>query len=101
MVKRLTIYEEAKMKVLVLKNHPLEGPGTMEDFFRMHSISYSIVEAGLGEKIPSLEEYSHLVVLGGPMGVYERDRYQFLKEVALAMERALKDGIRVLRVFQK
>ncbi|MFN3870053.1 MAG: type 1 glutamine amidotransferase [Aquificaceae bacterium] len=86
------------MRVLILKNSPLEGPGTMEDFFHKHSISYRIVEAGLGEKIPSLEGYSHLVVLGGPMGVYEKDKYPFLKEVALAMERALKEGIRVLGI---
>ncbi len=86
------------MKVLILKNSPLEGPGTIEDFLKRRKAYYRIVEASLGEKILSLEEYEYLVVLGGPMGVYERDKYPFLKDVLLAMEKALKSGVRILGI---
>lgn len=80
------------MRVLIIKNTPLEGPGTIEEFLKENEASYKIVEAGLGEEIPPLDGYDYLVVLGGPMGVYEMDKYPFLKKVALAMEGALKKG---------
>ncbi|MFN7065054.1 MAG: type 1 glutamine amidotransferase [Aquificaceae bacterium] len=86
------------MRVLVIKNSPLEGPGTIEDFLKDQHIQYKIVEAGLGEKITSLDGYSHLVVLGGHMGVYEMDKYPFLREIALLMEGALKKGVRILGI---
>lgn len=67
------------MRVLIIKNTPLEGPGTIEEFLKENEASYKIVEAGLGEEIPPLDGYDYLVVLGGPMGVYEMDKYPFLK----------------------
>lgn len=86
------------MRVLIIKNTPLEGSGTIEEFLKENEASYKIVEAGLGEEIPPLDGYDYLVVLGGPMGVYEMDKYPFLKKVALAMEGALKRGIKVLGI---
>lgn len=98
MEKRLTTYKEKVMKVLIIKNTPLEGPGTIEEFLKENGASYKIVEAGLGEEIPPIDCYEYLVVLGGPMGVYEMDKYPFLKRVALAMENALKGGLRILGI---
>ncbi len=86
------------MNVLIIKNSPLEGPGTIAEFLAQHAIGYRIVEAGLGEEIPPLDKYEYLVVMGGPMAVYEMNRYHFLRNVARAMENALKRGIRILGV---
>ncbi|MEM0315659.1 MAG: type 1 glutamine amidotransferase, partial [Archaeoglobaceae archaeon] len=86
------------MRVLILKNSPLEGPGTLEEFLRQRSAEYKVVEVALGEKIPPLDEHEYLVVLGGPMGVYEMDKYPFLKDVSLAMEKALDKGIKILGI---
>lgn len=86
------------MKALIIKNTPLEGPGTITEFLNHHSIEYRIIEAGSGEEIPSLDEYTYLIVLGGPMAVYEMDKYPFLKKVALSMEEALKRRIKILGI---
>lgn len=86
------------MKVLILKNHPLEGPGTLESFLKRNALSYTIVEVSMGEKIPDLNDYEYLVVLGGPMGVYEAEKYFFLKEVSKTMESALKKGMKLLGI---
>lgn len=86
------------MKALIIKNIPLEGPGTITEFLTRHSIDYRTIEAGIGEEIPSLDGYKYLVVMGGPMAVYEMDKYPFLKRVALSMEEALKRGIKIIGI---
>ncbi len=86
------------MKTLIIKNTPLEGPGTITEFLTRHTIDYRTIEAGIGEEIPSLDGYKYLIVMGGPMAVYEMDKYPFLKKVALSMEEALKRGIKILGI---
>lgn len=60
------------MSVLILKNTIKEGPGTIEDFLKQEKFSYTIVELESGEIPPPLENFTTIIILGGPMGVYER-----------------------------
>ena len=84
--------------VAILKNVKEEGPGSIEDFLKENSIPFKIFEAEPGEFQANLEEYKYLIVLGGPMGVYEMDRYPNLKRVAKIIEEALVRGLKVLGV---
>lgn len=66
--------------VLIVKHIDIEGPGTFGDFLTQKGVPYKIVELGAGEKLPSkLEGVKAVIVLGGPMNVYEEDKYPFLK----------------------
>lgn len=85
-------------KVLVIQHVPHEGLGT---------IGPALSGAGLGadflkvyeDKVPrGLEGYSALVVLGGPMGVYEDGAYPFIKEELALIQRALKSKLPTLGV---
>jgi GMP synthase-like glutamine amidotransferase len=78
------------MKVLVLKNVSHEGPGTIEDFLRAKSIQYRIVELSMADKVANGEAYTHLVMMGGPMAVYEMDRYKFLATGADLLKRFIE-----------
>lgn len=86
------------MSVLFLKNITTEGPGTIEDHLRSRKIRYSIVDLSKGEPIPSLDSFSHLVVLGGPMAVYEMDRHPYLTAEARLIDKAIKKDKHVLGV---
>jgi GMP synthase-like glutamine amidotransferase len=86
------------VSVLFLKNITTEGPGTIEDHLRSRKIRYSIVDLSKGEPLPSVDSFSHLVVLGGPMAVYEMDRYPYLMAEARVIEDAIGRGKRVLGV---
>ena len=82
---------------LVLRNTPLEGPGLLADALEAERISSDVIDGG--EDVMSLgpgggiEDVGGLVILGGPMGVYEEDRYPWLgveRRIArLAVERGL------------
>jgi len=86
------------MHVLVIKNVFSEGPGTMADHFQEQGISFSIVELSMGEPAPSLDAFTHLVIMGGPMAVYEMHRHAYLVNEALLIDRAIKAGKHVLGV---
>ncbi len=86
------------MQVLIVKNIPLEGPGTIEDFLRERGIPYTIAELSKGETVEDTGLYSHLVVMGGPMAVYEMDRYPYLRGEAELIRSFIDEGKAVLGV---
>lgn len=59
------------MEILVFQHVPHEHPGLIADFAKRKEIKLNIVELWKEYKIPTLEKYSALIVMGGPMGVYE------------------------------
>jgi GMP synthase-like glutamine amidotransferase len=86
------------MSVLILKNMSHEGPGTIEDCLRTIKLPYKIADLYRGESLPDAEHFSHLVILGGPMAVYEMDSYPFLKEEAVFIEKAINAGKYILGI---
>ena len=86
------------MNVLIIKNIASEGPGTIEDYLRSERLPYSIVDLKKGETAPEVNDFSHLVIMGGPMAVYEMDRYPYLKNEAKLIEQAVKANKHVLGV---
>ncbi|NOX20670.1 MAG: hypothetical protein GXO99_05335 [Nitrospirae bacterium] len=86
------------MKVLIIKNIPIEGPGTIEDFLKNNQIEYVIRDFSKGELVRSSAEFTHLIVMGGPMAVYEMDRYSYLKDEAKLIEDFIKKEKAVLGI---
>ena len=86
------------MAVLIIKNIITEGPGTIEDFLRDSDIPLRIVELGSGELPPPLDKFDTLIVLGGPMGVYEMDRYPHLMTGSRIIREAINRDMKVLGI---
>lgn len=79
------------MSVLILKNVPSEGPGTIEDHLRENDIAYRIIDLA-AEELPSAEKADTLVIMGGPMSVNEANIYPYIKkEIELVRDFILKD----------
>jgi GMP synthase (glutamine-hydrolysing) len=86
------------MSVLIIKNIITEGPGTLGLFLDEKHIPYTVVELGAGETPPPLDKYNSLVVLGGPMGVYEMDKYPHLTVGSRIIREALNRDLKVFGV---
>lgn len=86
------------MKVLIIKNVAAEGPGTIATYLKTHNIPFSVVDLYRSDSVPNVDLYSHIVVLGGPMAVYEMHSHPYLKDEALLLEKAIKAGKYVLGV---
>lgn len=85
--------------VLVLQHHPAETPGLIQDALMWAGFGARVVRSGEGEAVPRrLADARALVPMGGPMGVYERDRFPFLGDELGLIEHALSAGAPVLGV---
>jgi GMP synthase (glutamine-hydrolysing) len=74
------------MSVLILKNVPNEGPGTIQDFLAVHKIDYKIVDLS-SEDIPPADGFDVLVVLGGFMSANDTAIYPYInREIELVRE---------------
>jgi len=65
-------------RFLVLQHLDVEHPGIFRDFMRAEGIAWDTVELDAGDTIPPLEEYAALIVMGGPMDVWEEPRHPWL-----------------------
>jgi GMP synthase-like glutamine amidotransferase len=86
------------MAVLILKNITAEGPGTIGNFLKKEDIPFSIVELDSGETPPPLEKFDTLVVMGGPMGVYEMDKYPHIMIASRTIREAINRDMKVLGI---
>jgi GMP synthase-like glutamine amidotransferase len=86
------------MNVLFLKNCSVEGPGTIEDHLAGRGVPSTTVDLEAGEPLPQHDPFTHIVVLGGPMAVYEMDKVPYLRSEAKLIGEAVAEGKRVLGV---
>lgn len=86
------------MNVLIVKNVTSEGPGTIEDHLHIGKIPCTTIDLEQGQPLPDIPSYSHVVIMGGPMAVYEMDRTPYLKDEVLFIKKAVQAGKSVLGV---
>jgi GMP synthase-like glutamine amidotransferase len=83
----------------VLQHVAPEGPGTIEVALRDRNISIDVVHIHTGEPVPgSVAPWKGLVVMGGPMGVYEEATYPHLRAEIRLIRAALREGLPILGV---
>ena len=86
------------MNVLIIKNVFTEGPGTIADHLHAEKIPSTLCDLSLGDAVPDLGSFTHLVIMGGPMAVYEMERHPYLKNEAQLINAAIKANKHVLGV---
>lgn len=86
------------MKTLIIKNISTEGPGTIEDFLAEREMPYHIADLSAGDALPPLDEITHMVVMGGPMAVYEMDKTPYLKTETDYLKNAIDKNKKVLGI---
>lgn len=77
------------MRFLVFQHIACEHPGILRDFLKADGIAWDAVELDEGEKIPSLDRYDALWVMGGPMDVWEEDEHPWL----ITEKRAIREAV--------
>lgn len=86
-------------KVLVVQQVPHEGLGIIGPLLERNGFAPDFLKAYEKRPAPrSIEGYSALVVLGGPMGVYEEKEYPFIKDEIRLIESAMKTNTPALGI---
>src|SRR5881628_324687 len=84
---------------LVLRHVQAEGLGLLANVLRDRGIHHRYLDLPRGEAPPrDLHNLGGLIVLGGPMAVYEAERHAFLRTESGLVERALNAGRPVLGI---
>lgn len=85
--------------VVALQHIECETLGTIERALEARGLPFRYVRSYAGEAVPAAaDDCSALIVMGGPMGVYETDRYPYLKNEMKLIESALRAGRPILGV---
>lgn len=81
------------MRALIFQHIDCEGPGLLGDFLDRAGVGLETVRLDRGEAIPDPLAFDCLVVMGGPMNVYEEARCAFLAPEDRAIRRAVAAGL--------
>lgn len=85
--------------VYLIQHAAVETPGLIAAALKGRGIGIEMIRPFKGDCIPShLGDHAGLVVMGGPMGVYEQDQYPFLKDEIRLIQQAVRAGKPVLGV---
>jgi GMP synthase (glutamine-hydrolysing) len=82
---------------IAIRHVAFEDAGTLEPVLKERGIGLTYLEAGVDDLSPA-KDTDLLVVLGGPIGIYEIDRYPFIKNELATIETALKKGIPIIGI---
>jgi GMP synthase (glutamine-hydrolysing) len=80
--------------ILYVKHVEIEGPETLGDFFTQQGFQSQTVDLWRGDSLPvDIAKFQAIVVLGGPMNVYEEEKYPFLRAEDLFIKKVMASGI--------
>lgn len=88
-------------KILVIQHAAHEGLGTLEEEIKKANLEQENFIACSDAIFPSstkLEEYGGLVVLGGPMSVYEEKKHPWIRKELLVIQEALRQKKPILGI---
>ena len=67
------------MKFLVLQHINIEHPGIFLKFMKEDNIKIDTIELDENQKIPNLDPYDAMIVMGGPMDTWQEETYPWLR----------------------
>lgn len=86
------------MHIHFIQHVPFETPGYLWEWAiaQQHSTSFTKIYEAV--KFPEPDAMDLLVIMGGPMGVYEEDKHPWLKEEKTFIRAAIDAGVKVLGI---
>jgi len=86
------------MKLLVLQHEKCEPLGIFEELLKNRRVEYKYCRLYEDEAPANLNKYNSLILLGGPMNVYQEKEYPFLRDDDRLTKEALKKKKPVLGI---
>jgi GMP synthase (glutamine-hydrolysing) len=86
------------MRLHWFQHVPFEGLGSIELWALQHGMEVSVTRFYAGDQLPRLEAIDWLVVMGGPMNIYEEADYPWLKAEKMYIRQAIEAGKKVVGI---
>lgn len=86
------------LRIHYLQHVPFEGPGCIADWASAKGHSLSATKFFENNQLPELSDFDWLIVMGGPMGVYDEEKYDWLNPEKEFIRQAIDAGKTVLGI---
>lgn len=86
------------MRIHYLQHVPFEGLASIENWAKFNGHLLSSTQFYQDEPLPKIEEFEFLVIMGGPMNIYEENKYPWLLREKIFIEQAIKHDKIVLGI---
>ncbi len=86
------------MEILCIKHIGFEGPAAISQWAQQSGHNLHIAPIYHDHHLPSPENYDALIIMGGPMNVYEDDKYPWLSKEKSYIRNVIAAGKHVLGV---
>ncbi len=80
------------MNILIFQHVAVEHPGSFREMMASNGHIMRPIQLDEGDTIPSLDEYDVLLVMGGPMDVWEEEKYPWLAAEKAAIREWVSAG---------
>ncbi len=88
----------ATLRIHYLQHVPFEGLGCKEDWIRTKGHILTSTHLYEDANFPPLEDFDWLIIMGGPMGVYDEEEYSWLTLEKQFIKAAIDNGKIVLGI---
>lgn len=86
------------MKVQIIQHVPFENPGCILDWIDKNNHDFSIIKLFDEYKFPAVNDFDFLIIMGGPMGVYDEKKFTWLKEEKVFIRRSIEKNKTILGI---
>ncbi len=86
------------MKIHCIQHVEFENPGTIVEWIEERKYSSSTTHLYENENFPKPENFDLLIIMGGPMNIYEYDKYPWLREEKAFIKETIFAGKAVLGI---
>ncbi|MEJ2108368.1 MAG: type 1 glutamine amidotransferase [Acidobacteriota bacterium] len=86
------------MNIHWIQHVPFEGLGSIESWILAHGYSLNGTRAYRRESFPVADRFDWLIVMGGPMNIYEDDKHPWLAAERKFIKQAIDEGKVVLGI---
>lgn len=88
-----------KARIHIFQHVPYEGPGSIADWLSAQDYSFTVTRFyEKGYSFPTVEAIDALIILGGPMGVYDEWDHPWLYREKMFIEDCIDAGKKVLGI---
>lgn len=86
------------MKIHYFQHKSFESLGCIKDWIKQREYPVSATKFYENPVLPNLSDFDFLIIMGGPMGVYDEDKYPWLKDEKLFIREAIENNKIVLGI---
>ena len=87
------------MRALVLQHIAVEGPGRLGPFLEQRGWELDTRALYAEDGLPAApQDYHAIIIMGGPMGVYDEAAYAFLRQEHVFLQRAITQQVPLLGI---